>query len=199
MAMLDEGSSLQDLIRRVRSGDPDAATAIVLIYQPHVLRAVRLRMRDARLRLALEPADICQSVMASFFARVVLGQFDIDSPERLLRLLDRMARNKVATRARKAEVVRREIRELVNGDGGPVVHAASTTDPARVVASRDLLEQFLGRMSGEERRLAELRSTGYEWSEISEQVGGSPGALRKRLARALDRICTELGIDEHGG
>jgi RNA polymerase sigma-70 factor (ECF subfamily) len=194
--MSEEGSPLHDLIRRVRSDDQDAATEIVAMYQPHVLRAVRLRMRDSRLRLALDPVDVCQSVMASFFARLLLGQFDVDSPEQLIRLLEKMARNKVASQARKAQVTRREIRGVDAGADRALPQASSVPDPSRVVAERDLLEQFQRRMSHEERRLSDLRGSGREWSEIAEEVGSSPAALRKKLARALDRIARELGLDD---
>jgi RNA polymerase sigma-70 factor (ECF subfamily) len=196
--MSEEGSPLPDLIRRVRSGDQDAAAEIVSIYQPHVLRAVRLRMRDSRLRLALDATDVCQSVMASFFARLLLGQFNVDSPEQLLRLLETMARNKVASQARKAQVTRREIRGIDGSDEGAILQTSSVPDPSRIVAERDLLEQFQRRMSHEERRLSDLRGAGREWAEIAAEVGSSPAALRKKLARALDRIARELGLDDDG-
>ena len=197
--MTAEASPLRDLIGRVRAGDQDAAAEIVMSYQPHVLRAVRLRMRDARLRLALDPVDICQSVMASFFARLALGQFDFDSPEQLIRLLEKMARNKLASQARKAQVTRREIRGIEAFTAETNVLASFVPDPSRVVAERDLLEQFQSRLTVEERRLSELRAAGREWPQIADLVGGTPAALRKRLARAIDRIGRELGLDDDGG
>jgi RNA polymerase sigma-70 factor (ECF subfamily) len=38
--------------------------------------------------------DICQSVLASFFVRAAVGQFELDRPEPLVGLLIGMARNK---------------------------------------------------------------------------------------------------------
>jgi RNA polymerase sigma-70 factor (ECF subfamily) len=196
---MPEGGLLHELIRRVRSGDQDAAAEIVKLYQPHVLRAVRLRMRDSRLRLGLDPVDVCQSVMASFFARLALGQFDVDTPDQLVKLLDRMARNKVASQARKAQVTRRELRSLVSSEQSPEPQMAPALDPIRVVSGRDLLEQFQRRMSQEERQISDLRGAGREWAEIAAEIGSTAGALRKKLARALDRISTQLGLDADGG
>jgi hypothetical protein len=42
----------------------------------------------------------------------------------------------------------------------------------------------------------ELRHQGLDWAAIAERQGGSPEALRKRLARATQRVAQELGIDE---
>jgi RNA polymerase sigma factor (sigma-70 family) len=167
----------------------------VATYQGHILRAVRLRMRDSRLRLGLDAADVCQSVMASFFARLVLGQFDVDSPEKLVRLLETMARNKVASQARKAQVTRRAAQPLDGFAENERMYAGLHQDPTRIVAGRDLLDEFRRRMTVDERRLSDLRGAGCEWSEIAREVGGSPVALRKRLSRALDRIGRELRLD----
>ena len=54
-----------------------------------------LRCRLARLRRVLDSVDVCQSVLANFFVRVAAGQFDLDQPEQLLRLLATMARNRI--------------------------------------------------------------------------------------------------------
>jgi hypothetical protein len=68
--------------------------------------------------------------------------------------------------------------------------------PAQVVAGRELLHEFRGRLSEEERRLADLRSAGRSWAAIAGEVGGTEDAVRKRYARALARVSGELGLDE---
>jgi RNA polymerase sigma-70 factor (ECF subfamily) len=193
-----EASHLHDLVRRMRAGDGDAAAEIMKFYQPHVLRSIRLRMRDSRLRLGLDDIDVCQSVMASFFARLALGQFEVETPEQIVKLLSKMARNKVASQARRAQVTRRELAGLDGPQRAIEPQAAAALDPFRVASGRDLLEEFQRRMSPEERQISDLRSTGREWAEIAEEVGSTAGALRKKLSRALDRISTQLGLDVHG-
>src|SRR4051794_15595325 len=93
---MSEETPLQGLVRRVRAGDPEAAAELIRSYGAHIRRAARLRMRDPRLRRTFDSSDICQSVFASFLARLALGQFDLEHPEQLVRLLESMARNKVA-------------------------------------------------------------------------------------------------------
>src|SRR5262249_38334704 len=105
------------LIRRVRAGDQEAAAELVRLYEPAIRRAVRFQLRDSRLRRDLDSMDVCQSVLGSFFTRAALGQFEIDKPEQVLRLLVAMARNKLATQARKPHIRRQDQRGLDPNEG----------------------------------------------------------------------------------
>ena len=49
------------------------------------------------------------------------------------------------------------------------------------------------RLTDEERSLAEQRAEGRSWQDIAAACHGRPEALRKKLERALDRVCEELG------
>jgi RNA polymerase sigma-70 factor (ECF subfamily) len=194
---MSEPNSFADLLRGVRSGDPAAAEQLVKTYEPHIRRAVRIHLRDARLRRLLDGADVCQSVLASFFVRAASGQYELDNPEQLVRLLMAMARNKIASRGRKQEVVRREERDLGTGSGsGEEGFPAPEISPSAQIAGRDLLEEFRKRLSEEERFLVDQRALGREWADIGAGLGASPEALRKKHARALDRVARELGLDE---
>jgi hypothetical protein len=51
-------------------------------------------------------------------------------------------------------------------------------------------------LSDDERFLADQRALGRDWGDIAREVGGSAEALRKRLARAVDRAARGLGLDE---
>jgi RNA polymerase sigma-70 factor (ECF subfamily) len=64
------------------------------------------------------------------------------------------------------------------------------------VEARDLWQEVQCRLSEEERLLVELRQQGLDWASIASQRGSSPEALRKRLARAAERIARELGLGE---
>jgi RNA polymerase sigma-70 factor (ECF subfamily) len=188
-------SGLPVLLSRFRAGDPDAARELVEAYEPHLRRIIRLRIRDSRLRRLYDSADICQSVMANFFARLSLGQYDLETPAQLIRLLEAMARNKVATQARKAQVVRRVERD-VDGDDEAVSPLVPGPSPTEQVAWRELIDVVRSRLSDDERRLSDLRAAGCEWAEIAARVGGSSEAARKRLERAFDRVARELGWEE---
>lgn len=193
---MPEASDFQDLIRRVRAGDEAAATELVRRYEPAIRRAVRIRLGDTRLGRAFDSMDVCQSVLASFFVRAALGQYQLDAPEQLLKLLAAMARHKLADRVDRERASRRDNRRVVDGRGEMPEVASSASSPSQQVAAQDLLQEVMRRLSPEERRLVELRNQGLDWPAISNQVGGSPEALRKRLSRATDRVAKELGLDE---
>ncbi len=150
MALSSE-PGLKELLERFRAGDADAAGELVEAYEPHLRRMIRLRIRDSRLRRLFDSADICQSVLANFFARLSLGQYDLESPGQLVRLLETMARNKVATQARKAQVTRRDEREIDGGDEtvAPVVPGPSFTEQ---VAWSELVQIVRSRLSDSERQ-----------------------------------------------
>src|SRR5262245_43654798 len=104
---------LADFVRRIRAGDEQAAADLVRQYEPLVRREVRLRLTDPGLSRALDSMDICQSVMASFFVQAACGRYDLDEPGQLLKLLVTMARNKLASAARKQRAQRRDARRVV--------------------------------------------------------------------------------------
>jgi len=195
-ADMPDETSFQDLIQQVRGGDGDAAAELVRRYEPAIRRVVRLRLTDARLRRAFDSMDVCQSVLGSFFARAALGQYDLANPEQLMKLLAQMARHKVTDQMRRERAGRRDRARLDEDAGAAFEIASDGASPSRHVAGRELLVEVRKRLSDEERELAELRVQGLEWAEIAQDRGESPEALRKRLARGLDRVAQQLGLDE---
>jgi RNA polymerase sigma-70 factor (ECF subfamily) len=192
---MEESNSFLDLIRRVRAGDPDGAAELVRRFTPAVRRMIRVQLRDQRLRRLLDSMDVCQSVLASFFIRTAAGQYDLNQPGQLLRLLVVMARNKLATRARHSCVQRREFL-AANAADAPAERVAPGPGPCQQAAWRDLLQAVLGRLTDDERQLADRRADRQEWRQIAAELGGNPEALRKKLTRALDRVSQQLGLDE---
>ncbi len=193
-----DDATIADCVRLLRAGDEEGAATLVRLYEPAIRRAVRLHLNDQRLRRTFDSMDICQSVLASFFVRAAAGQYDLDRPEQLIRLLTTMARNKLASEARRQNRQRRDARRT-GADAGALEAVASTEpSPSRVLSGKEQLEHVLGRLDEKTRRLAELRAVGEPWSTIAGRVGGTPEALRMQLARAVDRALREAGLDEEG-
>jgi RNA polymerase sigma-70 factor (ECF subfamily) len=183
-----------ELIRRVRAGDEDAATDLVQHYEPAIRRVVRVHMRDPRLRRVLDSTDICQSVLATFFVRANLGEYELDTPEDLLKLLATIARHKVANQVKRQQADRRDYRreELV-GDQGSMLQSPQA-GPAELAEARELLAKVREQLSDDERDLAERRARGNSWAEIAAVGGGTAEGMRKKLTRALDRVLRQLGL-----
>jgi RNA polymerase sigma-70 factor (ECF subfamily) len=153
-------------------------------------------MTDPALRRQMDSVDICQSVMADFFVRTALGQFELESPQQLIGLLATMARNRIINHAKKQNAQKRDVNRLNPTDVAELQPKAMIDTPSQIVAGRELLAAFLSRLSPAERELADRRSRGDEWADIAREVGGTPDALRVRLARALERVAGELGLDD---
>jgi RNA polymerase sigma-70 factor (ECF subfamily) len=192
---MSEGTAFPDFVRRLRAGDDRAARELVERYEPEIRREVRLRLRDPRLRRSFDSMDVCQSVLASFFLRAASGQYDLEDPGQLLRLLVVMARHKLANQARRHRAGRRDYRRLESHERADLEgRAIAQPSPSRMVAGRELLEELRRRLSAEERTLVDLRAQGCEWPEIAARLGGTAQARRKQFARAIDRVEEQLDV-----
>jgi RNA polymerase sigma-70 factor (ECF subfamily) len=184
-----------EFLRRIRSGDEEAAAELVRRYEPLIRREVRMRLTDPRLCRLFDSGDICQSVLLSFFVRAATGQYRLEQPRDLRNLLVAMAQNKLVSRSRRHRREGRGPMTAINPqqtldalvDGHPCAE--------RITIARDLLVQVRQRLTEDERSLAELRGQGCSWPEVAAQVGGTSEARRKQLARGLDRVMHELRLD----
>ena len=195
---MNEQHSFQQLITAVRKGDDVAAESLIRQYEPELRIMARVRLTDPTLRRAMDSMDICQSIMANFFVRAASGDFEIDTPEQLKGLLVRMLKNKVVDHARRQKADRRDARRVVGKPAEEIPLDGSDPTPSAIIAGRELLEEFQRRLTDDERFLVEQRQAGVPWSEIAQQAGGTPEQLRKRHARAMQRIAEEIGLEPGG-
>lgn len=190
--------SFTELIQRVRSGDEAAAEELVRTYEPHVRRAVRIRMRQPRLRQLVDSMDICQSVMGRFFVRAATGQFRLETPQQLVALLVKMSENRIRDWQRRQVTQRRDVRRevllsrLPEGVQIPDRDHADETEPS----PGEMLDRLLREMPERERRLARQKLSGRSWDDIAKREGKSPDALRMRLRRAAHKALAQLEYDE---
>ena len=192
---MSEDTTFLDLIRRVRVGDGQASAELVRLYEPVIRIAVRVRLNDPGLRRLFDSMDICQSVLGSFFVRAALGQFELDKPDQLLKLLVTMARNRLTNHALQAQAARRDYRRTESVPPGSHEVADPGPSPSEVVAGKELLQAFRSRLSEDEKQLAEQRALGRSWKEIAAELGGNPDSLRMQLSRAVDRVAQEMRLD----
>jgi RNA polymerase sigma-70 factor (ECF subfamily) len=190
-------SAFTALMTRVRAGDEQAATELVRQYEPLIRREVRLRLEDRRLGRLFDSMDVCQSVLASFFLRTAAGQYDLERPEQLIKLLVSMTRNKLASAARRQHRQRRDNRRVVSGKAEALDAVASAgPSPSSLVAGQELLARLRQSLTEEEQQIADLRGQGLAWAEVAARLGGTAQARRMQLVRAVERIARELGLDE---
>ncbi len=186
----------QSLIARVRSGDQQAAADLVRNYEPLIRREVRLRLEDQRLNRIFDSLDVCQSVLASFFLRAAVGEYDLQDPQQLIRLLVTMTKNKVASAARRENRQKRDQRRTAAAETPEMAGLVGTeATPSVIAAGNELLRNAKELLSIEEERIAELRGAERSWEEIARELGGTAQARRVQFSRALTRISRQLGLD----
>src|SRR6516225_3096861 len=98
---VSDRSEFAEFLRRVRAGDEQAAEELVRRYEPAIRREVRLRLTDPRLYRLFDSMDVCQSVLAAFFLKAAAGQYQLERPEDLMRLLVGMTRKQLLHKARQ--------------------------------------------------------------------------------------------------
>src|SRR5437763_1686749 len=191
-----ERSTFAEFVERIRAGNEAAAEELVRRYEPLVRRAVRIRLEAGRLGRLFDSMDVCQSVLRSFFVRTAAGEYDLERPDQLIRLLVAMAQNKLASEARRQHQQKRDQRRAEEGDEALLEVPATDPSPSRVVANQDLLAEVRRRLTDDERLLADLRSQGLTWEEVAARAGGTAHARRVQFSRTLDRVTRELQLED---
>ena len=195
---MSEEPDFLDFLRRIRAGDDAAASELVQRFEPLIRREVRMRIGDDRLNRAFDSIDVSQSVLARFFSRAATGEYELDEPDQLVRLLLTMARNHLMKRARNERRMIRDVRRLT-GDHDMLDHlTGEQQSPSEIVSRREELELLKAALTDEERQIFELRLGGHSWEEVASQIGGNGNARRMQLSRGLERLERQLGLVENG-
>ncbi|HVK16457.1 MAG TPA: sigma-70 family RNA polymerase sigma factor [Fimbriiglobus sp.] len=193
---MSDDDTFTQFVARIRSGDEQAASDLVKRYEPLIRREVRMQLEDQQLNRAFDSMDVCQSVLASFFLRTAAGEYDLERPEQLVGLLVTMARNKLASAARREYRVRRDARRVSEAAAEGLDRVPDAEDsPGEVLATKELLEQFRQSLSDQERQIVELRGDGLTWADVAARLGGTAQSRRMQLSRAVERVVRELGIE----
>ena len=191
---MGEAESLNDLVRRVREGDGQAAQALIERYAPAIRRAARVHLVDERLRRVVDSLDICQSVFGGFFVGMAAGRYTIESPGELVALLAKMAHARVVDEARRQSAEKRDHRRLDPRPADEHLPSPGET-PSWIVANQELQEEFRNRLTPEDRWLASQRAAGRTWDELADELGSTAEGLRKQLMRAVAEVAQQLDVE----
>jgi RNA polymerase sigma-70 factor (ECF subfamily) len=184
----------EDLVRRVRQGDSDAAAKLVKDYERAIRVAVRTRLSDPLLRRQFDSMDVCQSVLGSFFLRAASGQYDLREPAQLVALLVKMAQNKLRMRIRYSRRQCRDVKRTVPLTDD-IESAHNGNGREHQLNGREMLDRAMQLMSAEVREMARRRSSGEAWGLIASELGGTADGRRKQFERAMNRIAKLLDAE----
>jgi DNA-directed RNA polymerase specialized sigma24 family protein len=121
---MEQDSSFDDLMRRVRQGDNAAAEQIYTQYANRVIGLARSRLSNP-IRQKEDPDDVAQSVFKSFFRAQKAGQFQLEDREGLWKILFVITLRKCARRYERYRAQSRDAQKEVapaDARGGRPAH-----------------------------------------------------------------------------
>lgn len=183
MLSADQFRSLMD---RVLLDDFDAAQTLVEIYEPFIQVLAKKCLTNAQLQRVVDASDISQTVLEQFFTCAERKNFYASSHENLYAFLKKMTQNAVINEHRKYSAQKRGGRVMTVDKCSSL--QTSGHEPSVLCEIKDLFDFVRASLSPAERDIADLRSHGYSWPEISQKTGKPKDQLRKRLHRAYERI-----------
>jgi DNA-directed RNA polymerase specialized sigma24 family protein len=182
-----EESSFQELIARVRARDNDACVELERRYGETLRRMARVRLLSFDLQRLVNPSDVVQSVMAAFFHEAAGGNYSLDTPDNVLKLLKTMVRRKVNDHVKKETAEKRTPAPRPEPIG---------PSPSTVVAEKELFEKVWNGLAPADRDFVRLVVWDkLSWAEVAERIGAKPDAARKRY----ERLCASAREQWMGG
>jgi RNA polymerase sigma-70 factor (ECF subfamily) len=176
----------RSLLRLWQAGDQGAARELFERYCERLLALARRRISQ-RLASRVDAEDVVQSVFRTFFDRAKAGQFTIQDPDDICKLLARITVHKTLRQIAFHKAAKRDpSSEAGQGAEGQerlleVLDREPTPEAANAFV--DQLEHFLGQLRPEDRQILELRMQGYNNLEIAEKLNVSDRKIRRLMER----------------
>src|SRR4051794_16413538 len=179
-----------EVMARLRAGDNAAAAEVFRRFANRLIGLARTQL-DARIRQKVDPEDLMQSALKSFFVRHAGGQFDLAGWDSLWSMLVVITLRKCG---HKTEYFRAAMRDVSReqpqpapGDDTAAGWQAVARDPTPIQAAllAEAVEQVLQSLGDDrERQVVELSLQGFAPVEVSARVGRS----ERTVQRVLDRV-----------
>jgi RNA polymerase sigma-70 factor (ECF subfamily) len=183
------------LVHLWRSGDEAAAKELFGRYVDRLVGLARRRISE-RLAGRIDAEDVVQSVFRTFFVRAREGQFTIQDPDDLCRLLARMTVHKTLRKVEHHTAGKRDAgaEERQSEDAHQRLADFLDREPSPEAANMflDELEHFLAKLKPEEQQILELRMQGHSTEEIAEKLN----TYDRKIRRVMERI---RGLAEQEG
>jgi RNA polymerase sigma-70 factor (ECF subfamily) len=202
----DTASDTEQLLDRAAAGDGSARDQLLERHRPKLKRMVAVRL-DRRIAARVDPSDVVQEALADAARRLddYLRKRPMPYYPWLRRLAwDRLDKAHRRHTARRRSVDREEPPDLPNESALKLADRllAPNTDPARAVLRKEKRERvraLLDHLVAGDREVLVLRFLErLSTTEAAAVMEITPGAVRLRLMRALDRLRQNLGDDSLG-
>jgi RNA polymerase sigma-70 factor (ECF subfamily) len=186
-------ASFVELVTRLRQGDEEAAAQVFELYARRLIGLARSQLSN-QLRPKLDPEDVAQSALKSFFRGVSDGKVSLSDWDGLWGLLVlitvRKCRKQVVYYRRARRAVAREVPALADDNERRLNVEALARDPLPDEAAQfvETLEEALFGFDATDRQVLLHALQGDKPAEISETLGIS----QRRTYRVLERVRSRL-------
>lgn len=174
----------------------DEAARYLMDHYGERLMALARRRISPRLASRVDPEDILQSVMRTFFGRLKEGCFTIKDPDDLCKLLVRITIHKTLRQISFHRAAKRNPQqETTQSDSSHeqlLGLSGKEPDPEVAIMFVDQLEHLLNRLGPQERQILEMRLQGYSNEEIAKELN----IYDRKIRRVIERI---RGLAEQEG
>lgn len=178
------------LLDRYHAGESKAAAELFDRYASRLRGLVRRRM-SAGLQHRVDPEDVVQSALRSFFVRAIPDEYVLQRAGDLWRLLAAITLSKLRRQVEVHTAAKRSVaRETRLTDG--LDDFASLADrepqPGEELALLEELEQVMQACSPAERHALQMRLAGETFEDIARSMGRSQRTVRRLLQASRNAV-----------
>jgi RNA polymerase sigma-70 factor (ECF subfamily) len=175
-----------ELLQRWRAGDEDAARQLFERYVSTLLALARKRISQ-RLAGRVDAEDIVQSVFRTFFQRAREGQFEIDEPDDLVKLLARITVHKTLRQIAYHKRAKRDA-AAETGQSDPehdhlMTVLAKGPTPEATITLVDQMDHFFNTLRPEDCLILKMRMEGFSNVEIAKSLDITDRKIRRLMER----------------
>jgi RNA polymerase sigma-70 factor (ECF subfamily) len=184
------------LLRRLRKGNPDAATQLYIRYADR-LRALARAECAADLAPRMDVDDIVQSVFSSFFRGVGQGYYDVPHGDELWKLFLVIALNKIRAKGAYHRAAKRDVRKTAGEE--LLDRASASGQESQEIAYtllRMVIEDALAELPAVQQQMIRLRIDGHEVADIAAHTQRSRRTVERVLQEFRARLAAILKEDD---
>ncbi len=185
-----DSQEFRQLMDRVRQRDPQAIRELLESFSPIVVAAVR-RSLTAETRRDFDSSDFAQIVWGSVLTDLQRIE-SIDSPQRLAKLLIKIARHKVIDQHRRQHRTQKRdagTRVPLEGDHVEpriVDRGRGEATPSEHAIASELWDRLLAKTPAHYRPILQMRRDGLDCAQIAERLKIHERTVRRLLEKLLE-------------
>ncbi len=183
--------SLDTLLEKLASGEPEAAERVFRDYEPFLRAMVRRRLTPM-LRAKFDSMDVVQSVWADVLQGYRESGWKFTDQEHLRAFLARVTYNHFATHCRRNRAAL-EREQAVHEGEWPAEPPAAQPRPSQVAQAGELWATLVDLCPPAHRQILELKGQGAGLAEIAERTGLHESSVRRILYDLAKRLAAARG------